>query len=165
MKETMGQGPTHALVEQDEEKADAVSLGGEAVAVTSPDPVQEAMALYFAQVVTQLGQGVGLGVQAESSEHPLVDLGGAPAAEGGTGVKQHLHETDHAGVVDLDARDAAVGRDDGPGQTLEQGKVHRDIQGLGLEGGEALGDPGQGFSHRTQMLQRLLEPEVTEVIA
>ena len=25
----MGQGPTHALVEQDKEKADAVSLGGE----------------------------------------------------------------------------------------------------------------------------------------
>ena len=42
MKETMGQGPTHALVE--------------------PDPVQEAMALYFAQVVTQLGQGGPAGV-------------------------------------------------------------------------------------------------------
>ena len=47
-----------------------------------------------------------------------MDLGGAPAAEGGTGVKQHLHETDHAGVMDLDARDAAVSRENGQGQTL-----------------------------------------------
>ena len=85
--------------------------------------------------------------------------------EGGPGVKQHLHETDHAGVLDLDARDAAVGRDDGQGQTLEQGKVHLDVESLGLEGGEAVVDPGQGVSHRVQMLQGLLEPEVTEVVA
>ena len=52
VEESIGQGPTHSLVEQDKEKADAVSLGREAVAVASPDPVQEAMALYFAQVVT-----------------------------------------------------------------------------------------------------------------
>ena len=80
MEESIGQRPTDSLVEKDKEKADAVSLGGEAIAITSPDPVQEAMAFYFAQVVTQLGQGVGLGVQAEGSENPLVDLGGAPAS-------------------------------------------------------------------------------------
>ena len=47
MEETISQGPTNALVEEDKEQADAVSLGGEAVTVASPDPVQEAVALHL----------------------------------------------------------------------------------------------------------------------
>ena len=32
-----------------------------------------------------------------------MELLGAPAADRGAGMQQHLHEANHAGVVDLDA--------------------------------------------------------------
>ena len=67
IEEAVGQGTTDALVKEDEEETDPVSFVGETVAVSSPYALQEAVALEFAQVITQLGQGVAVGGEATST--------------------------------------------------------------------------------------------------
>src|ERR1700684_1469456 len=92
------------------------------------------MGLEFAQVIAELGEGVVFRGELEGGEDGLVDLTGAPSAELRAAVEQDFQETEHAGVLDLDAGDFGVCRGDGKSQTLEQGKVDVDIESLGLEG-------------------------------
>ena len=165
IEEAVGQRPTDALVKEDEEEADPVSFVGETVAVSSPHALQEAVALEFAQVITQLGQGVAVGGEAEGGQDSRVDLGDTPASDSGSGMQQHLHEADHAGIVDLDAGDTAFATDNGQGQALKEREVHVDVEGLGLESSKAVGHPGQSFPHLVQMHQGLLESEVTQIVA
>jgi len=60
----------------------------------------------------------------------------------GAAVKQDFHQAKHAGVVNFNAEDFRVSRRDGQSQTLEQREVDVDIEGLGLELSETIGDGG-----------------------
>ena len=62
----------------------------------------------LAEVVTELGEGIVFGGESEGGEDGLMDLSGAPPAELGAAVEQHLHEAEHAGVLNLDAGDFGV---------------------------------------------------------
>src|ERR1700728_1057782 len=123
------------------------------------------MSFEFAQVITELSDGVVFWGELEGGEYGLMDLTGAPSAELGAAVEQDFQETEHAGVLDLDARDFGVSRGDGQGQTLEQGKVDVDIESLGLEGSKTIGNRGQGLTNGFQVIQGFFQSEVTQVVA
>ena len=94
----------------------------------------------------------------------LVEWAGAPAPEQSAGVQQHLHETNHAGVVDFDARILGGAHGDGQSEALEQGEVSVHVQALCLEGGKALGDLEKLLAHGGQMREAFPQAEVGEVI-
>jgi len=128
MKQAIGQGSADALVEEDEQGAHTGSLFGEAVGVVLAHALQQAVAFHFAQVVTELIEGVGLRKKGKSSPQGFPDLDGTPAVHLRPTVEQHFQEAHHAGVVNLDARDFALSPSDGKSQTLKQGKVDMDIE-------------------------------------
>ena len=66
------------------------------------------MGFEFAEVVTELGEGIVFGDELEGGKDGLMDLSGRPPAELGAAVEQHLHEAEHAGVLNLDAGDFGV---------------------------------------------------------
>ena len=123
------------------------------------------MGFEFAEVITELGQGVVCGCELEGGEHGLVDLTEAPSTQLGAAVEQNFHEAEHAGVLDLNARDFGVSRGDGQSQTLEQGKVDVDIESLGLEFSETIGNGRQGLTNGFQVIQGFFQSEVLQVVA
>src|SRR6266478_7456785 len=123
------------------------------------------MGFEFAEVITELGQGVFCGCELEGGEDGLVDLAGAPSAQLGAAVEQNFQEAEHAGVVDFNARDFGVSRGDGQSETLEEGKVDVDIESLGLKLSETIGNGCQGLANGTQVIQGFFQSEVIEVVA
>src|SRR6266478_6026669 len=123
------------------------------------------MGFEFAQVIAELGEGVVFWGELEGGEDGLVDLRGAPSADLGAAVEQDFQETEHTSVMDLDAGDFGVSRGDGQSQTLEQGKVDVDIESLGLEGSETIGNGGQGLTNGFQVIQGFFQSEVVQVVA
>src|SRR6516165_9045937 len=123
------------------------------------------MGFELAEIVTELGEGIVWGGKLEGRKDGLMDLSGAPSAELGTAVEQDFHEAEHAGVLDFDARDFAVSRGNGKSQTLEEGEVDVDIQGLGFELGKMVGDGGEGPTDGFQVIQGFFQSEVFQVIA
>ncbi len=111
------------------------------------------MSFHFAKVVAQLGKGVVSGLQAKGSQNGLVNLRNAPAAEFGSGMKQDLHETNHAGVVDLDAGHASTAGRDGQGQALKERKIDMDVERFGFEGRKTIRRGGK-FSRTASRLSR-----------
>ena len=117
------------------------------------------MGFELAEVVTKLGEGIVFGGELEGGEDGVMDLSGAPSPELGTAVKQDFHEAEHAGVLDLNAGDFGVSRRDGKSQTLEEGKVDVDIQGLGLELSKMVGDGGVGLTGNFQVVRGFFSPK------
>ena len=68
-----------------------------------------------------------------SSHDQRMDLRSVPAGHLSAAMEQHFHQSNHAGVVDLDPWDFAFARHDGQGQALEERKVDMNIKALGLE--------------------------------
>src|SRR6516162_228110 len=123
------------------------------------------MGFELAEVVTKLCEGIVLGGELKGGEDSLMDLSGAPSAELGAAVKQDFHKTEHAGVLDFDAGDFGVSGRDGKSQTLEEGEVDVDVEGLGLELSKMVGDGGEGLTDGFQVVQGFFQSEVFEVIA
>ena len=123
------------------------------------------MGLEFAQVVTELGEGVLVGAELVGVVDGLMDLARAPSAELGAAVEEDFHEAQHAGVVDLNAGDLGVSGGDGESQALEQREVDVDIQGLGIELSETVGDGSQSMTDGGQIVQGFVEAEILQVVA
>ena len=70
----------------------------------------------------------------------------------------------HASVVDLDdgVADGADGH--GQGQPLQQREVHADVQALGLEAGETIGDGLEFLAHGVEMFGPFLQAEVAHIV-
>jgi len=81
-----------------------------------------------------------------------------------TAVQQHLHESDHACVVDLDAGELRGSDGDRQRQTLQKRKVDVDVEALGLETSEAVRHLNELLPHGVQMIQAFLQPKVGEVV-
>ena len=125
---------------------------GQAVAVLATDALDQSVAFHFAQVVAQLSQGVLLGAQSEGLQKGLINLARTPAGERRPAMQEHFHQAEDAGIVNLDAGDSALPPGEGKGQALEEGEVDRDVEGLGLKGGDVrMIQRGQdlGFSLKT----------------
>src|SRR5215469_809206 len=93
-----------------------------------------------------------------------MNLLGGPAAHRITAVQQHLQKPDHPGVLDFDAGMPHPADGDRQSQPLEQREVHMNIEALRLEPGKAVGDDLESLSHRIQMIQPLLQTEVTQIV-
>ena len=119
VEESVGQGAADTLVKEDEHQSNPDAFFGELVGVSGSVTREQGMGFELAQVITELGQGVGFGAELEGGEEGLVDLAGAPSAQLGAAVEQDFHKTEHAGVLDLDAGDFGLARGDGKSQTLE----------------------------------------------
>src|SRR6266436_7380368 len=122
------------------------------------------MAFEFSQIIAELVQSVGFGRKLKRGEDSLVDLLCGPTADGGAGVKEHLQEPDDAGVVDLDAGIPHRTGGNRQGQPLEQGEVHMDVEALGLERSETVGDGLESLAHGVQMIQPFLQAEVAQIV-
>ena len=93
-----------------------------------------------------------------------MDLLGTPSPHGGARVQQHLHQADHAGIVDFDARVLGAANGNGQSQALQQREVHVRVQTAGLKAGEALGDLQETLAHLGQMFQPLSQAEVGQIV-
>jgi len=77
MKQRVCQWPADALVEQDEHECGFRSVIGEPVAVASSDAFEQAVSFHFAKAIAELGEGIGVGGQAEGGEDGLMDVDGS----------------------------------------------------------------------------------------
>src|ERR1041384_6913771 len=122
------------------------------------------MSFQFPQVVAELVQCVVFGRKVERGKDGIVNLPGSPAADGSATVQEHLQEPDDSGVVDLDSGIADRTDVHGQSQFLQQRKIHVHVEALRLETGKAVGDGLESFPHSIQMIQSLLQTEVTQVV-
>jgi len=103
MEQRVSQRPANPLVEQDEHKCGFDPLLGEAVSVAPSDAFEQVVGFHLAKGVADLGEGVGIGGQAECGEDGLMDVGGSPTVELCAALEQNLHQPHHPGIVNLDA--------------------------------------------------------------
>ncbi len=164
MEKAVGQGATDAFVEQEEHQRHPDTLGSETVSIMSAIAFDKTVGFHLAQIIAQLVQGVALGVKAIGAQYPWVQLVCPPGGDAGAGMNHELHESDQASVVKLDARDTGATADHGQSNALKQCKVHVDIEGLCLEGGEAVSDSLEGVAHSGQVIQAFVEEEVFEIV-
>ena len=122
------------------------------------------MTLELAQVIAQLVQAIASLREAEGGQDGLMDLLGRPATDVRSTVQQDFHQPDDAGLVDLDAGIAHRADGDRQGDTLQERKVHVNVEPLGLEGRETAGDGLHFLPHGFEIVQALPEPEVLEVV-
>ena len=90
-------------LEQDKHKRCFDALVGKAVAVGTPDALDQTVGFHFAQIVAELREGVGAGGKAEGSEDGLMDISRPPSIELRAAMQEHLHQPHHAGIVNLAA--------------------------------------------------------------
>jgi hypothetical protein len=75
-------------------------------------------------------------------------------------MKQDLHQPEHAGIVDLDARSLGGPRRDGFGQALEDGEVHVHVKEVRLDPGETIGDVDEFPTERGELLQPFVQAKI-----
>ena len=103
-------------------------------------PLNQAMGFHLAEVIAELGERIGMGLKPEGFEKSLMEIISSPRGDAGAGMDQYLHEADQAGIVDFDSCDFGMAGDDRESQTLEEGEIHMDLEGMSLKGGETVGD-------------------------
>ena len=120
VEQAVGERAANALVKEDEEKGHASSFVGQAIGVAIRVAFEESVGFQLAQVVAELAEAIGVGGQAKGLEDGGVQIGGAPAGYRRGLVQEQFQQTDEAGVVDLDARDAGGSTLQRSGQSLEK---------------------------------------------
>jgi len=122
------------------------------------------VAFELSQIVTELVESVCFGRKLEGGNDGLVNLFGGPAPYGTAVMEEDLQQPDNPLVMDFDAwiTDRADG--DGQSDSLKQGKVHMNVEGLGLETGEAVGDDLEPITDGVEMIKPLLQTEVAQVV-
>ena len=81
-----------------------------------------------------------MGLETKGFEKSLMEIMSSPRGDAGAGMDEYFHEADQAGIVDFDTCDFGMAGDDRKSQALEEGKIHMDLEGLSLKGGETVGD-------------------------
>jgi len=165
LEQAVGKRAAHALVKEDEEQCGAGSFVGETVGITAAVALHQAVSFQLAQVVSQLGKRVAFGAECEAGKNGLMDIAGTPAQDSGAAMQQHLHQAQHAGIVEFDAWGFMLAGGNGQGQALEEGEIDVDVERLGLEGREAVGDGAEDSTHLVEMVEALGEPEIPEIVA
>ena len=93
-----------------------------------------------------------------------MDLFGRPAADSAAVMQQDFEKTDGPGVVDFDARVTDCTDSDGQGDSLQQRKVHMDVETLRLEARETVRDGLKFFADCVEVIESLLQTEVSQVV-
>jgi hypothetical protein len=116
------------------------SLFSEAIAIVLGIPLNQPMSFHLAQVIAELGKGIGRGLEIKAFQKSLMEITSSPGGDAGAGMHQHLHEANQAGIVDLDPCDFGMTRNDRESHPLEQREIDVDLKGSRLKGGEAVDD-------------------------
>ena len=66
--------------------------------------------------------------------------------------------------MDFDAWKTDRADGDGQSDSLKQGKVHINVEGLRLEAGETAGDDLEPFTDGVEMIESLFQAEVVQVV-
>ena len=85
---------------------------------------------------------------------------GSPTVELCATVKQHLHQSHHAGVVNLDAGDFGSAHRDRQCHPLKQREIHVDVEGLCFETGKTVRDADEFVPQLPQILQPFVQAEI-----
>ena len=140
MEKGVCNGATDAFMKEKEQEGCFNSFFSEAIAIALEISLNQAMGFHLAQVIAQLGEGIGRGLEIEGFEKSLMQITSSPSGDAGAGMHQHLHEADQAGIVDFDSCDLSVARNDRESDPLEQREIDVDLKGFRLKGGEAVDD-------------------------
>src|SRR5436305_1525472 len=93
-----------------------------------------------------------------------MDLGGPPSVELSSGVQQHFHQPNYAGVVYFDAGDFGFTGNNGEREPLKQRKVHVNVQRFRLETSKAIGNGDESLAYCFQIVEPFFETQVFEAI-
>ena len=164
VKQGFGERAADAPVEENEHGGDADAFFGESVAVRPTGPLEQAVGFHLAQIIADWGEGIGLWGESKGIQNGLANLGRPPTVELRTSVQQHLHQAQHAGVLNLDAGDLAAARGEGQSQPLKQGEVDVDVEHFGFKASEAIRRGDQPLTQGGQILQPLAEGEIFHAV-
>ena len=159
VEQAVGPRPTDALVEENEQGRHPDAFGGESVTVGSAGALPQTVGFHLAQVVA-LGEGIGLGREAEGTENRFMDRGGSPAVELRTAVPRHLHQADHPRVLDLDSGNLGFGDGNRGSPTLEQREVDLKVEQLSCKAGQTIRRGHPLLTEGRQILQSLVQAEI-----
>lgn len=57
-------------------------------------PLNQAMSFHLAEVVAELGKGIGRGLEIKGFEKRLMEITSSPSGDTGAGMDEHFHEAD-----------------------------------------------------------------------
>lgn len=77
----------------------------------------------------------------------------APPGDLRSGVEEHLHQANHAGVVDLDSGNLHLADGNRKCDALEERGVDMDIEGLSFQCGKPVRDGCQCFANSIQVVE------------
>ena len=106
MKQAVGQRATYSLVKEDEHGGDLDPLFCQSVGIMLAIALNQPMSFHLPQIVAELIYCV-LG-KFVSSHDVFMKKRTAASTEAGPGVHDGFHQTNHARIVDLDARNSCV---------------------------------------------------------
>jgi hypothetical protein len=164
MESAVGERSAKALVEEEEEERDVNAFGGQAVSVAAAIALKQAVSSELAEVIAELVESVMLGRDLEGGDDCLVNLVGRPSADSTAVVQQNLKQPDDPRVMDLDAGKTDGADGDGQSDPLEERKIHVNVEALGLEAGETVGDGLEPFANGFQVIESFLQWEVVKVV-
>src|SRR6266446_1315082 len=120
----------------------------------------------FAQVVTNLVEGVVLFLEVALFQDGLMQLGGGPAFEMAAGpLEENLQQAQDSFLFQLEARNLGFTLDDRLGQAGQHVELPMDVEVLRLDGGEAVGDLPETLAHGVPVNEGFLEAKVPDIIA
>jgi len=118
MKEAVGKRAAKLFVEEYERQGDCSSFVVEPVGVSFAVSLQQAVGVHLSEIVAESIESLSGGGDAKGREDGVVNLFGSPAAHRCAAGQQGLPQSDHAGVVDLNAGKLHRSSWDRQGETL-----------------------------------------------
>jgi len=135
-EESSGQRSIDAVEEFQEDQADRISFGRQAVAAATGQLFDKAFRAEFGEVVSKGGQAVLFGRATEGGNDVQVDFACAEGVGGRDLGKSYegVHEGQLSGIVELEARNAFAGRGDGGlGQPLKLAAIDKRLKDILLD--------------------------------
>jgi len=133
VEESSGERSVDAVEEFQEDQADRISLGRQAVAAGAGQLFDQAFGAQLGEVVSEGGQAVLVGGATEGGDDVWIDFAGAERV-GGRDLRkadESVHESQLARIVELEARNAFAGRGDGGfGQALELTAIDKGLEDI-----------------------------------
>ena len=164
MKAAVGKWATETLVEEEEQEGYLDAFGSKPVAVAGTVAVKQAVAFEFTQIVAQLVEAIGFVGKVETGEDGMVDLLGRPTSGLSSGMQEDLQQANDACFMDFDTWVTNRADGNGQGEALKQWEIDMDVEPVGLEGGEAVGDLKEPLLDCQQVIESLFQSEVGQVI-
>ena len=139
------------------------SLVSQHIRILSTVAFDQSMSCHFAQVVSQLVNGI-VG-QFKGMHYRFINHFRCPAVKTNSGMHYCFHQADHSGVMNFYTGNAGVFACDRQRKSLEKWKVEMDIQGIRLRACKAIKDLFRGITKSLKVLNGLFYAKVINVVA